>query len=106
MKNVLITGASGGIGAAIARAFAQAGYGLALHYHRGETAARALAAELSEKYAVPALALGADLRSSAETAAMIAHAQEELGFIGTLVKTRVSPTKNCLPTSPTRIGMI
>lgn len=85
MNNVLITGASGGIGAAIARAFAAKGYGLALHYHRGEAAACALAAELSEKYAVPALALKADLRSSAETAEMVVRAQEELGFIGTLV---------------------
>ena len=49
MRYVLITGASGGIGAAIAEAFARAGYGLVLHYHKGEDRARALAARLTEK---------------------------------------------------------
>lgn len=46
MKQVLITGASGGIGSACARAFAAAGYSVALHYFRGEEAAKALQAEL------------------------------------------------------------
>ena len=85
MKNVLITGASGGIGQALARAFAKDGYGAALHYHRGEASARALASELRTQYGVPVLTVGADLCSPAETAAMIGRAQAELGFIGVLV---------------------
>ena len=39
MKNVLITGASGGIGRAAALAFAEKGYGVALHYRNDEASA-------------------------------------------------------------------
>lgn len=45
-KGVLVTGASGGIGAACARAFAGEGARVVVHYHAGEERARALAAEL------------------------------------------------------------
>lgn len=45
-KGVLVTGASGGIGAACARAFAAEGARVAVHWHRGEERARAVAAEL------------------------------------------------------------
>ena len=45
-KGVLVTGASGGIGAACARAFAAERARVALHYHRGEARARELAAAL------------------------------------------------------------
>ena len=43
---VVVTGASGGIGAACARAFAAEGARVLVHYHRGEERARALAQEL------------------------------------------------------------
>ena len=42
-KQVLVTGASGGIGSAIAEAVAQAGYAVVANYNRGEAAAKALA---------------------------------------------------------------
>ena len=45
-KGVLVTGASGGIGAACARAFAAEGARVAVHYHRGEERARDVAAAL------------------------------------------------------------
>ncbi len=45
-KTVLITGASRGIGAETARRFSAAGYAVALHYHRSEERALALAEEL------------------------------------------------------------
>ena len=85
MRYVLITGASGGIGAAIAEAFARAGYGLVLHYHKGEDRARALAARLTESYSVPALPLCADLSDTAAVQAMFERAAEEFGFIDTVV---------------------
>ena len=48
-KGVLVTGASGGIGAACARAFAAEGARVAVHYHRGEERAREVAAELGRR---------------------------------------------------------
>ena len=54
-KAVLITGASSGIGAALARAFAAQGAKLALHYNSHEDAARALAAEIAPGSPAPSL---------------------------------------------------
>ena len=45
-KGVVVTGASGGIGAACARLFAAEGAKVLVHYHRGEERAAALAAEI------------------------------------------------------------
>ena len=85
MHYVLITGASGGIGAAIAEEFARAGYGLVLHYNKGADRANALAARLADAYSIPALPLQADLSDTAAVQAMFARAAAEFGFIDTLV---------------------
>ncbi len=45
-KGVLVTGGSGGIGAACVRAFAAEGARVAIHYHPGRERAEALSAEL------------------------------------------------------------
>ena len=52
-KTVLVTGASRGIGAAIARAVAEAGARVIAHYGRGEGAVRALQGEIGAERCMP-----------------------------------------------------
>jgi 3-oxoacyl-[acyl-carrier protein] reductase len=75
-KGVLVTGASGGIGAACARAFAAEGARVAIHYHRGEERARAVAGELDG-----APVLGADLTDEHEVDRLFRETREALGRI-------------------------
>ncbi len=62
-KTTLVTGASSGIGAAIALALATQGADVVVHFHRNEAGAREIAAQV-EALGRRAVVLGADLRDS------------------------------------------
>ena len=83
-KIALVTGASGGIGQAIARRLAKDGFALCLHYRKNEQAARALAAELQQN-GVRAVALPADLANEAQATALVAECEAKLGTVDVLV---------------------
>jgi 3-oxoacyl-[acyl-carrier protein] reductase len=75
-RSVLVTGASGGIGAACARAFASEGARVVVHYHRGEERAREVSAELG---GVPIVQ--ADLTVEADVDRLFATANEAVGAL-------------------------
>ena len=79
---VLVTGASGGIGSAIARRFVAEGARVVLHFHRGKTAAVALQRELG---CTATLALRADLRNEFQTRRLFAKAVERFGRVDSLI---------------------
>ena len=78
---MLVTGASGGIGAACARAFAREEARLFLHYHRGEERARALAVELGG-----APTGQADLTVERDVERLFSEARDALGAIDVCVE--------------------
>jgi NAD(P)-dependent dehydrogenase (short-subunit alcohol dehydrogenase family) len=81
-RRALITGASRGIGAAIARVLAAHGARVAVHYRSGEAAARAVLAELrGEGHQL----LAADLADTAAAAALPGRAAEALGGLDVVV---------------------
>jgi 3-oxoacyl-[acyl-carrier protein] reductase len=80
----LVTGASGGIGAAIAERLAAAGAAVALGYGRGEAAARSLA-ERIEAAGGRAVVLPADLAGAEAPRALVDAAVGELGPLDLLV---------------------
>lgn len=79
---VLVTGASGGIGSGIARAFAAEGARVVLHYHRGRERVAALGRDLA---GADVLAVQADLRSEAQVKRLFARAVKRFGRVDTLI---------------------
>jgi 3-oxoacyl-[acyl-carrier protein] reductase len=81
-RPVLVTGASRGIGAAVARAFAERGDRVAVHYSASRGAAEDVAARLAgDGHTV----VGADLGDPEAVRAMVAAAADALGGLEVLV---------------------
>jgi 3-oxoacyl-[acyl-carrier protein] reductase len=81
-KVVLVTGASGGLGAEMARAFAREGARVVLHYHSRRQAAQALADELKP---ADCIVVGADLTDEDEVARLWNDVEEKFGPIEIVV---------------------
>ena len=82
-KIALITGASGGIGSAVAKCFADAGYTLALQYRSNTDSIRHLSASLPEQTTY--LLLPCDLNDPKAVDMMIASIHEQLGKVSAIV---------------------
>jgi NAD(P)-dependent dehydrogenase (short-subunit alcohol dehydrogenase family) len=80
----IVTGASRGIGAAIARALGRQGASVAVHYGTHAEEAEAVAADIRSRGG-RAIALGADMGSEAEIVALFRRVDEELGPVTSLV---------------------
>jgi len=83
-KVVLITGASTGIGAAAARAFARCGSRVVVHYHASAEAAEGVAADVRRLGGEAALVRG-DVTKAAEVARIVAEALAAFGRIDVLI---------------------
>ncbi len=84
LGTLIVTGASRGIGAAIARLAGQRGYAVAVNYCTGEAAARKIAAEITENGG-SALAIHADVSREDDILRLFETAERELGPIKALV---------------------
>lgn len=83
-KSALITGASSGIGAAIARTLASQGAKVALHYNQGEDNARQLQSQIEDNGGA-AQCFQADLRDTEQIKVLWKSAESTFGKIDILV---------------------
>lgn len=95
----LVTGAAKRIGAAIVTALHDAGANVALHYFKSSGDAESLAAALNAKRPGSAMALGADLRQTAELSRLVDELVRHTGRLDILVN-------NASSFYPTALGTI
>ncbi len=81
-KVIIVTGASGGIGSAVARKFAEEGAKVVLHYRRQREQVEALKQEFPKDQT---LLMGADLTKEAAVRRLFAAAVKRFGRVDTLV---------------------
>lgn len=85
MKNVLITGASGGIGSAMAVAFAKEGCNIVLHCHKNKNRADKLVKILCQSYGINAISVEADVSDRQSVNSMYDEIDAHFGYIDVLV---------------------
>ena len=95
-NTVLITGASGGIGHAMALAFARAGWRVAAHYHSREATAHALVDAL-RGLGIDAEAVRADVSDPYEVSAMMDAVKSRFGGIDALICNAGAAHQGLLP---------
>jgi len=83
-KNALVTGASRGIGKAIAIELARNNVNVAINYNKDEQEAAAVAEEI-KKIGVESIAVKADISKFEECAAMIEIIRKEFGYLDILI---------------------
>jgi 3-oxoacyl-[acyl-carrier protein] reductase len=81
-KVVIVTGASGAIGSAMSRRFAEEGANVVLHYHRNRQSVEALRSELKS---VETTIIRADLSKETETRRLFRRVLKQFGRVDTLV---------------------
>jgi 3-oxoacyl-[acyl-carrier protein] reductase len=89
-RAILVTGASRGIGAALAKAFAAEG-GLVIANYRSNAEAARQVVETCEAVGGRALAIAADVTSEAEVRALFARIGDEIGTLDVVVNNAFAP---------------
>ena len=92
-KVALVTDGAHGLGRAVCLALAAEGARVAINYHRHPDEAESLAAEIRDRFAVEACAVGSDVSFEADVVAMFESVEQRLGVVEILVnKAEVCPT--------------
>ncbi|MBE7048590.1 MAG: SDR family oxidoreductase [Ruminococcaceae bacterium] len=84
MKTVLITGASGGIGAACAKAFSEAGMAVMVHYHQNKVAAEAVYNQIVNTGGHASIAK-ADIADPMQAEQLVHITEQNLGGVDILI---------------------